>query len=105
MRWLMLGLILTCGATGAARADEVGDQAYAAGQFAGAATFCGVPREDVNVLAKAMLDAFGVDSSGPNPGMTMFTQGVPAGTKEQKESPQASCDEVKQGFAQMKGKM
>ncbi len=105
MRASLLGLVLVCGVAGAARADEMQDQAYAAGQFAGAATFCGVPRDDVNALAKAMLEAFGVDSSGPNPGMTKFTEGVTAGVKEQRDAPQATCDEVKQGFAQMKGKL
>ena len=105
MRCLILGLVLVSGIMGVARADEVQDQAYATGQFAGAATFCGVPREDVNALSKAMLDAFGVDSSGPNPAMTKFTEGVAAGIKEQREAPQATCAEVKQGFAQMKDKM
>ena len=90
---------------GIAKADETQDQVFAVGQFAGASTFCGVPREDVNALSKAMLQAFGVDISGPNPMMTKFTEGVAAGVKEQKDAPQATCDEVKQGFAQMKGKM
>lgn len=52
-----------------------------------------------------MLDAFGVDSSGPNPAMTKFKEGVTAGVTEQKNTPEATCDEVKQGFAQMKDKM
>ncbi len=95
---------MACGLSGAARADEKADQAFAAGQFAGAATFCGVPRAEVNALAKSMLDAFGVDSSGPNPMMTRFTEGVTAGTQEQRDAPQATCDEVKQGFEQTKGK-
>lgn len=55
-------------------------------------------------MAKSMLEAFGVDISGPNPMMTKFTEGVAAGTREQKDAPQATCDEVKQGFEQMKGK-
>ena len=105
MRASILGLVLVCGVTGVARADEIEDQAYAAGQFAGASTFCGVPKDEVNALSKAMLEAFGVDISGPNPAMTKFTQGVTAGVKEQREAPQATCDEVKQGFAQMKEKM
>ena len=105
MRWSMLGLVVVCGFTTAAQADELQDQAYAAGQFAGASTFCGVPRGDVNALSKAMLEAFGVDISGPNPAMTKFTEGVTAGMREQKDAPQATCDEVKQGFAQMKSNM
>ena len=105
MRWMMLGVVLTCGLSGMARADEKADQAFAAGQFTGAATFCGVPRAEVNALAKSMLDAFGVDSSGPNPTMTRFTEGVTAGTTEQRDAPQATCDEVKEGFEQMKGKI
>ena len=105
MRWIVLGVVLACGVSSLARADETADQAFAAGQFTGAATFCGVPRVEVNALAKSMLDAFGVDSSGPNPMMTKFTEGVTAGTKEQRDAPQATCDEVKQGFEQMKGKM
>ncbi len=105
MRWMVLGLVLLCGVSGVAHADEKEEQAFAAGQFTGAATFCGVPRAEVNALAKAMLDAFGVDSSGPNPAMTKFTEGVADGVREQKDAPQATCDEVKQGFAQMKGKM
>ena len=104
-RWVALTLIVSCGVSGVARADEKADQAFAAGQFTGAATFCGVPRNEVNALAKAMLDAFGVDSNGPNPAMTRFTQGVTAGVEEQKNTPEATCDEVKQGFAQMKEKM
>ena len=103
--WLVVGMVVACLASGAAWADEKEDQAYAAGQFTGAATVCGVPREEVNALAKAMLDAFGVDSSGPSPAMAKFTEGVAAGAKEQKDTPQATCDEVKQGFAMMKGKM
>ena len=105
MRWMMLGVVLTCGLSGMARADEKADQAFAAGQFTGAATFCGMPRAEVNALAKSMLDAFGVDSSGPNPTMTRFTEGVTAGTTEQRDAPQATCDEVKEGFEQMKGKI
>jgi hypothetical protein len=100
-----LALVVSCGLSGAAQADEKADQAFAAGQFVGAVTFCGVPRDDVNALAKAMLDAFGVDSSGPNPAMTKFKEGVTAGVTEQKNTPEATCDEVKQGFAQMKDKM
>jgi len=104
MRWILLGVVLACGLSSVARADDKADQAFAAGQFAGAATFCGVPRSDVNALAKSMLDAFGVDSSGPNPMMTRFTEGVTAGTQAQRDAPQATCDEVKQGFEQMKDK-
>ena len=106
MKWLvMLGMVLVCSLSGSVQADEAEDQAFAAGQFTGASTFCGVPRDEVNALAKAMLDAFGVDSSGPNPAMAKFTEGVTAGMAEQRDAPQATCDEVKQGFAQMKGKM
>ena len=105
MRWMMLGMVVAVAMSGTAQADEKEDQAFAAGQFTGASTFCGVPRDEVNALAKAMLDAFGVDSSGPNPAMKKFTEGVAAGAKEQKDAPQATCDEVKAGFAQMKGKM
>ena len=105
MRWAVLGVVFACSVPGLARADETADQAFAAGQFTGAATFCGIPRAEVNALAKAMLDAFGVDSSGPNPMMSKFTEGVTAGTKEQRDAPQATCDEVKQGFAQMKSKV
>ena len=105
LRWVMLTLVVSCGLSGAAQADEKADQAFAAGQFTGAATFCGVPRTEVNAVAKAMLDAFGVDSSGPIPAMTRFTEGVTAGVEEQKNTPEATCDEVKQGFAQMKEKM
>ena len=50
-----------------------------------------------------MLDAFGVDSSGPNPMMTRFTEGVTAGTHEQRDAPQATCDKVKEDFGQMSG--
>ena len=104
-RWVMLAFIVSWGASGAAHADEKADQAFAAGQLTGAATFCGVPRDEVNALAKAMLDAFGVDSSGPNPAMARFTEGVTAGVEEQKNTPEATCDEVKQGFDLMKQKM
>ncbi len=103
--WIVLGLALALGLSAPARADEKEDQAFAAGQFTGAATFCGVPREQVNALAKAMLDAFGVDSSGPSPAMTKFTEGVTAGATEQRDAPQATCDEVKEGFGQMKARM
>ena len=104
MRWMVLGVILACGMAGVARADEKADQAFAAGQFTGASTFCGVPRAEVNALAKSMLDAFGVDSSGPNPLMTRFMEGVTAGTQEQRDAPQTTCAEVKEGFEQMKSK-
>ena len=106
MRWIAVGVALMFVMPGMARADDdKAEQAFAAGQFTGAATFCGVPRGEVNALAKAMLDAFGVDSSGPSPLMTKFTEGVAAGAKEQKDDPQATCDEVKQGFGQMKSRM
>jgi hypothetical protein len=37
--------------------------------------------------------------------MTRFTEGLTAGTKEQRDAPQASCDEVKEGFEQIRAKM
>ena len=107
MRKFAVVLILVSGVAGlagTARADDADDQAYAAGQFTGAVSVCGVARKDANALAKKMLDAIGVDSSGPNPQMTKFTAGVTAGAKEQRDTPQASCDEVKQGFEAMKTK-
>lgn len=107
MRKMLLAGLVVCGTVvgGAARAQDAGEVAFAAGQFVGAATFCGVPRAEVTPMAKAMLDMAGVDSSGPSPGMTRFTEGVAAGTTEMKEKPPASCDEVKAGFAQMKDQM
>ena len=104
MRCMVFGVVLLCGVSGVAQADERADQVFAIGQFTGAATFCGVPRQEVNELAKTILDALDVDSSGPNPMMSKFTEGVTAGVKEQKDTPQATCDEVKQGFEQMKAK-
>ena len=105
MRGLMIAVV-ACGVClgGAARAED-DDLPFAAGQFAGAATFCGVPRADVNQVSAAMLKMAGVDSSGPSPEMKRFTEGVTAGMREMKENPQATCDEVKEGVAQMKGKL
>ena len=98
----LFGTLALVGTVSPAWADDAEDQVFAAGQFTGASTFCGVPRPDANALAKAMLDAFGVDSSGPSPAMAKFTEGVASGVREQRDTPQASCDEVKSGFAQMK---
>lgn len=107
MRELFLAGLIVCGTAvgGTARAQDAGELAFGAGQFVGAATFCGVPKAEVTPLAKAMLDMAGVDSSGPSPGMTRFTEGVAAGAKEMKEKPPATCEEVKAGFAQMQTQM
>src|ERR1700712_3294431 len=101
MRIWIMSAMLVCGVFGGsiARAQDASEVAFAAGQFTGAATFCGVPRPEVMALAKAMLDVAGVDSSGPGPEMTRFTQGVTAGTLEMKEKAPATCDEVKEGFS------
>lgn len=105
MRVWIMGAVVACGACvgGVARAQD--DMSFAAGQFTGAATFCGVPRTEVMPVAMALLKIAGVDASGPGPEMTQFTAGVTEGVREMKENPQATCDEVKEGFSQMKAKL
>lgn len=107
MRLWIMSAVLGCGVFGGtvARAQDAGEVAFAAGQFTGAAIFCGLPRPEVMALAKAMLDVAGVDSGGPSPEMTRFTQGVTAGTVEMKDKAPATCDEVKEGFKQMQTKV
>ena len=103
--WMMAAALVACMASTAARAQDADEIAFAAGQFTCAATVCGVPRAEVMPLAKAMLEASGVDPNGPSPAMTRFTEGVASGTREQKDTPQATCDEVKDGFKQMQAHM
>ena len=103
--WLMSAVVVVCGVSmgSVARADD--DVAFATGQFTGAATFCGVPRTEVLPVAMALLKMAGVDASGPSPEMTRFTAGVADGVREMKDNPPATCDEVKEGFSQMKAKL
>lgn len=105
MRALMGAMVVFGLMAGSAAHAEDNDVAYGAGQFVGAATFCGVPRAEVMPVATALLKTAGVDPSGPSPEMTRFTEGVAAGVKEMKENPQATCDQVKEAFAQMKANL
>ena len=102
--WVMSAMVVCGVCTGnTARAED--DVAFATGQFTGAATFCGVPRSEVLPVAMALLKMAGVDASGPSPEMTQFTAGVADGVREMKDNPPATCDEVKEGFSQMKAKL
>ena len=106
MRVWVLSALVMCGVcTGSVARAEDDDTAFAAGQFTGAATFCGVPRAEVLPVATALLKMGGVDAGAPSPEMTRFTAGVADGVREMKEHPQATCGEVKEGFDQMKAKL
>jgi hypothetical protein len=104
MRWCFSAIIASTlvGFAGTARAQDASEIAFAAGQFVGTASFCGVPRDEVLPIAAAMLKLAGVDPDGPSPGMTRFKEGVTAGTKEMNEKPPVTCNEVKEGVSQMK---
>jgi hypothetical protein len=88
-----------------ARADDTLDQAYGFGQFAGAASFCGVPRADVMDVAGKLLKAVGIDPSSTSPEMTRFTEGVADGTSAMKEKDAPDCAEVKTAFAEAQSKL
>ena len=105
MRVWLIGAMVACGVCAGSMARAEDDMPFAAGQFTGAATFCGVPRAEVMPVATALLKMAGVDASGPSPEMTRFTAGGADGVREMKDNPPATCDEVKEGFSQMKAKL
>ena len=79
--------------------DSLMAQAYGYGHFAGAATYCGVPRPDVLRVAIKLLTLSGVDTSGPGPAMAKFTEGVSEAIVTMRQQPDADCEGVKADFA------
>jgi hypothetical protein len=87
------------------QAEDTLEQAFGFGQFAGAASYCGVPRADVLAMSGTLLKGAGIDPDTASPEMKKFTEGVTAGVAAMKETDAPGCDSVKTAFNDARDKL